>query len=35
MEMEAFEKIATGDGRFSTNTRNYYSRMNKNNVCND
>ena len=35
MEMEAFEKTATGDGGFRTNTRNYNSKMNENNVCND
>ena len=35
MEMEAFEKTATGDGGFLTNTRNYNSKMNENYVCND
>ena len=35
MEMEAFEKTATGDGGFWTNTRNCNSKMNENNVCND
>ena len=36
MEMEAFEKTASGDGGFLTNKRNYNnSKMNENNVCND
>ena len=35
METEAFEKTATGDGGFRTNTRYYYFKTNENNVCND
>ena len=35
IEMEAFEKIATGDGSFEQTQRNYNFKINENNVCNE